>query len=168
MIKFPKLEDAHAMSILHKSTFKQPSKSQFERLEVGDFAKVNASRERFWCRVCFINGEDIIGIVDNELVNSEQHDLYQDDLIYFKNINIYEIMPDENREKLPKYMVSTYENQLYIHHTQRPKFIGKVVGEKPTKIRDVFIIDEPLDYATEMPILLKDMADWFFYKYIKK
>ena len=46
MIKFPKLEDAHAMSLLHSATFKQPSKTKFERLEVGDFAKVNACGER--------------------------------------------------------------------------------------------------------------------------
>ena len=168
MIKQPNLEDAHTMSILHSSSFKMPSKTQFERLEVGDFVKVNAQGEMFWCRIYFINGEDLIGIIDNELVKSNEHNLFQDDLIYLKIVNIYEINPDRNREKLPKFMVLNSDNDVYVMHTHRPKFIGKLITDKPLRMKDVFIIDEPLDYEQEMPKLLKDMADWFFYKFVKK
>lgn len=162
MIKFTILEDAHTMSLLHSSSFKMPSKTQLERLEVGDFVQVNAHGEMFWCRIYFINGEDLIGIVDNELVNSVKHNLYIDDLIYIQINNIYQIIPDDKREKLHKFMIMNNDDEVYVMHTHRPKFIGKLIKDKPLRMKDVFIIDEPLDYEKEMPVLLKDMADWFF------
>ena len=170
MIKTPKLEDAHAMSILHKSSFEQPSKAQFERLQVGDFAQVNCNGERFWCRILFNHNGNNVGKIDNELDKTEEHDLQSGDLIAFENINIYKIMPDEKREKMPKYLAMPHEetNSLYILHAHKPKFIGKIISEQPVKMKDVLIIDEPVDYAKEMPILLKDMADWLFYKFVKE
>lgn len=169
MIKTPKLEDAHAMSILHKSTFQQPSKAQFAKLQNGDFAQVNANGERFWCRILFNHKGNNVGVINNELVNNE-HGLKFGDLIAFENINIYKIMPDDNREKLPKFMIMPLDeaNSIYIMHTLQPRFIGKFIDEKPVRMKDVVIIDEPIDYESEMPILLKDMADWFYYKFIKK
>ena len=86
------LEDAHAMSVLHRQ-FEIPNNEEIANIKLGDFVKVCASSERFWVKVEFIdlNNRTIYGVVDNELVNTEEHGLKLGDSIEVKTENIYSI-----------------------------------------------------------------------------
>lgn len=90
-IKEPNLEDAHAMSLIHGSTFKVPTNKEIQSLKTGSLVKVCASGERFWVKVMLVDRSGIIGEVDNELVNSDRHGLFLDDTIKLYPHNIYQI-----------------------------------------------------------------------------
>lgn len=172
MIKSPKLQDAVAMNALHPYSFELPSKTQISLLQSGDMVQVCADGERFWIKLLYTISNDHIGIVDNDLVNTDTHGLILGDLISFETHNIYKVMPDEIREKLPLFLICPDEDskELYILRTKPPRFVGKIIsdGEKKIKIRDVMIFDEPINYSKEMAVYLKEMADWFYYSQIKK
>ena len=91
MIKKIKLEDAAAMSALHKRTFKIPSNAELANLKSGNLVKVNSNGERFWCEIISVENGIIIGRVDNDLLNPN---LDLDDLIEIKAENIYTIFEE--------------------------------------------------------------------------
>lgn len=92
-IKIPALEDAHAMSLMHGSTFTIPSNERLSNLECGDLVKICASGERFWAKIHLVNQDNkiLIAEVDNELVNTEEHGLIYGNLIQLGYHNIYAI-----------------------------------------------------------------------------
>lgn len=169
MIKTFNFEDAHAMSVLHPSSFQIPSKEQIRRLRLGDFAQVCANGERFWARIIYIRGTDIIAVVDNELVMDA---LQLGDTIAFTTFNIYKITPgDHSKEPIESwYMCVSGGKQptIMVLHTKFPRFLAKVIfAEKEVKIKDVMLFDEPLNYAEDMPALLKAGSIWFFENHVK-
>ena len=174
MIKLPKLEDAHALSVLHPDTFALPSREQIRRLDHGDFAKVNAGGERFWTRIIWIRGTDLLGIVDNNLVTTADHGLQLGDVIAFTTFNIYQVEPGDHPMKLSPWMLlmdkeSEETGTLHVLHTAFPRFVGVIIfEEKKVTMKDVKLFDEPLDYGTDMPKLLREGANWFFYKYVNE
>jgi len=88
-----KLEDAHAMSIVHSKTFEVPTNEEILSLIAGNHVKVCANGERFWVQIEFIDfsTRTIIGIVDNDLVCTHDHGLKLGDKIELKFHNIYNI-----------------------------------------------------------------------------
>ena len=89
-IKTPRLVNAQEMNKLHPLTFDYPEKEICE-LKAGDSVKVCNSKERFWVTVKEIKGDDIIGIVDNDLISVSMDKLKLGDTIGFKKENIYDI-----------------------------------------------------------------------------
>lgn len=87
------LEDAHAMSIISSNTFEVPSNEEINQIEEGDYVKVCTAGERFWCQVVYVHKEaaEIYAIIDNDLINTEEHDLNNGDGIIIKSENIYAI-----------------------------------------------------------------------------
>jgi hypothetical protein len=84
--------DAQIMAIKHPETFEAPSIEDLNNVEVGNWVKVchEKGQERFWTEVVEKNGEDIIGRVDNDLVNVETFNY--NDYINFKTVHIYQTL----------------------------------------------------------------------------
>ena len=64
-----------------------PDKKQLSKIKKGTFVKINHKGERFWLEVISIKGDDIIGKVDNILI--EKHEFKYKDKIKFKKYHIY-------------------------------------------------------------------------------
>lgn len=90
-IKMPNLVDAWAMSVVHGKTFEIPDNNAIAELQPGNLIKVNASGERFWCKIIKISDGGFIGQVDNDLISTESHGLKLGDLIFIRPNNIYGI-----------------------------------------------------------------------------
>jgi uncharacterized protein YegJ (DUF2314 family) len=91
--------NAQEMHKLHPKTFEVPSDEELNNIKIGDFVKIciygklepdfsDIDNERFWVEVTEINNDEIIGTVDNELV---EVDLKYGEKIKFKKENIYSI-----------------------------------------------------------------------------
>lgn len=95
-IKQALFEDAHSMSILHSKTFEAPTNEQLSKLKAGSLVKVNCLGERFWCKISFVDFDNklVIASIDNELVKSDEHNLFVDDYVKFGFQNIYSIYED--------------------------------------------------------------------------
>lgn len=84
--------DAQEMARMHPDTFGAPSADELGRIDVGDSVKVCADNvERFWVTVTELNGDCLAGIVDNNLICTDQHGLKFGDIVKFKKCNIYSI-----------------------------------------------------------------------------
>lgn len=90
MIK-DKFVNAQQMAADFPETFEAPPYSDFQDLEEGDFVKVCANDERFWCRIVEIDHDDqtIVGSVSNELICNVWP---VDHLLEFNFENIYSIL----------------------------------------------------------------------------
>jgi len=92
----PPLEDAIVLSVLN-DTFKVPDSMDIRCLKPGDFIKVCAKGERFWCcikQVQMVPVRMFLAEVNNDLVNTELHHLKCGDLMFVQPYNIYEIEND--------------------------------------------------------------------------
>jgi len=92
----PPLEDAIVLSVLN-DTFKVPDDMDIRCLKPGDFIKVCAKGERFWCRIMRVQLKPVrvfLSEVNNDLVCTELHGLKCGDLMYVHPYNIYEIEND--------------------------------------------------------------------------
>jgi hypothetical protein len=87
-----KFVNAQEMAFQHPETFHAPSPQDLARLQPGDNVKVCVANERFWCWVLALCGEEIIGIINNDLVNSHIHCLVCGDAIRFGKKNIFQIL----------------------------------------------------------------------------
>ena len=75
------------------NTFFAPSEEHLKTIEVGDSVKVSTGGERFWMTVSELTPEEgVIGIVDNDLICSEDHGLFFEDKVAFKLENIHNIL----------------------------------------------------------------------------
>lgn len=87
--------NAQEMHDQHPSTFYAPSQEELSSLEKGDYVKICAENERFWVQIREVNGSDIQGVIDNDLVNTHKHGLKDTDLITFHSDNVFQILPQD-------------------------------------------------------------------------
>jgi len=90
-MKTPELINAQDMAKENPETFYAPSKEELDGVNAKDSVKVCAGKERFWVTVTKVNGEIVEGVVDNDLVCSDEHGLIYKDNIKFNKNNIYNI-----------------------------------------------------------------------------
>jgi hypothetical protein len=84
--------DAQHMALIHPDTFDAPSKVALNRIKVGDYVKVCANnKERFWVQVTHIDGQNLTGVVNNDLVETKHHGLSCNDIVEFAKCNIYQV-----------------------------------------------------------------------------
>ncbi len=84
--------DAQAMHKQYPSTFQAPSMEELRKIRPGHMVKVSSSGERFWVRVLDRKLFMIIGRVDNELINTDQHGLRLGNIIAFHQNCVYSTM----------------------------------------------------------------------------
>lgn len=94
-LKRPKLVDARKMAKEHPRTFQLPSKKAVKSLGPGDFAKVSTHGERFWVRVTKRDGSKFQGIVDNDVVMTDDHGLRLGDKMAFEAKHLYDAVSQE-------------------------------------------------------------------------
>ena len=94
------LIDAKQRNKEHPNSFLLEDESKLLSLAIGDFVKIglecndtNVYAERFWVQICCINLDrnEIIGCVDNDLVNATNYCLKYKDYIRFSIENIMSI-----------------------------------------------------------------------------
>ena len=84
-------DDAAEPSVQYPDAFLRPDPSDLKQVGGRDMVKVSTGGERFWCEVLERNGEVLLGRIDNDLVCSEVHGLYFNDVVQFERKNIYQI-----------------------------------------------------------------------------
>lgn len=93
--------DGERMHARHPSTFEIPPKSMKDGLQAGDSVKIavnwrqdgpGPAGERFWVHVTEINNEEIKGLIDNDLVCSDAHNLFIGDTISFRREHVLDIL----------------------------------------------------------------------------
>ena len=83
-----KFVNAKEMNKKYPKTFFIPTDEELDNLKEGDSVKICANDERFWVTVVKVNGDDITGTVDNNLIDV---DLEYGEEIEFKKENVYTI-----------------------------------------------------------------------------
>lgn len=78
--------NAVEMGALHPDSFYVPDTTD---LKPGDFVKVCNKVERFWIRLTTVEGESLIGVVDNHLLGEYGYNI--EDRVSFKRENVYDI-----------------------------------------------------------------------------
>lgn len=105
IVKKPKLVDAQAMRVEHLGTFEAPTREELDSLRPGVYVKICAETpahfnpvinnwmegERFWVEVTEVNGETVRGVVSNDLIASQYHDLFDGDNVEFHKHCIYTV-----------------------------------------------------------------------------
>ena len=87
--------DAQEMARKHPDTFKAPTKKELKSIKVGDFVKVCANNEeRFWVMVKSVEGNQITGTIDNQLICKGHGLKYQDQITFYKK-NIYQKLEEK-------------------------------------------------------------------------
>lgn len=85
--------NAQKMAKEHPNTFEAPTASELCRIGKGTFVKVCADEvERFWVKITKRNGNQLTGVVDNDLFFTGQHGLVCGDEIFFGTECVYSIM----------------------------------------------------------------------------
>lgn len=84
--------DAQQMMADHPDTFRAPPLATVLNVGVGDIVKICAGRERFWVEIAAIEGQEIIGWIDNELYFTHEHGLAYDDEVVFEHRHIYDVI----------------------------------------------------------------------------
>jgi hypothetical protein len=86
----PILINAAQMARQYPDTFGRPPKSELDKLQRGDFAKVSDNQERFWVIITQRDGDIFTGKIDNHVGLGGQP--YRcGDLIRFSTDNIYQL-----------------------------------------------------------------------------
>lgn len=92
--------DAQQKAIDHPKTFEAPSISELDQIKAGVIVKICAENpfctgERFWVEIKKIEGEIIIGTIENHLILTEQHGLAFGDAVFFERKHIFNIDKEE-------------------------------------------------------------------------
>ena len=74
----------------HPDTFWAPSQELLDSLGEGNWVKICDNQERFWVAVQKVDGEKIIGRVDNDLVH--EHSFKCDDIIEFEKRHVMQVI----------------------------------------------------------------------------
>ena len=84
--------DAQEMHREHPTTFEVPTEEELSSLKYGDFVKICNIDERFWIQIESVNHEteDIVGRIDNDLIDDSNYDL--GDIVAIKKLHIYQIL----------------------------------------------------------------------------
>jgi hypothetical protein len=103
-IKNPPLLNGVNMNRQNPLTFEIPSKDERWTRREGDCVKVCVKGERFWVEITKINTDfDVIiytGRIDNDLIQSESHNLYFNDVIQFCPDNILSVDYSNKKERV--------------------------------------------------------------------
>ena len=83
--------DASAMARKSPATFERPNEGELEALVPGDLVKVCAQSERFWVKLIKVDGDSLEGVVDNDLLRTEDHGLDFGHEIEIKLDHVYAI-----------------------------------------------------------------------------
>lgn len=84
--------NAQQMALDYPSTFEAPTKKEMASVKTGSWVKICANqKERFWVSVIMVTPNEIIGVVDNDLVCTDDHGLKLGDCVSFTKENIYQI-----------------------------------------------------------------------------
>lgn len=84
-------ENALLLAMQYPDTFERPSDFELNNLKINDYVKVCNSEERFWVKITEFKDNNIIGVVSNDLVLTENHGLKCYDEVTFTKDNIYSI-----------------------------------------------------------------------------
>lgn len=90
-MKTPDCVDAQQMHKDHPDTFFAPKRFDLDRICKEGHVQVCVGRERFWVTVKKVVGEMVEGVINNELVLSEEHHLRFGDDVRFQKKNVYKI-----------------------------------------------------------------------------
>lgn len=91
MTQFVNAQDMHRA---HPRTFEVPDPSDLDGIKPGTSAKICAGRERFWVEVTAVRVDgEITGVIDNDLICTDEHGLKCGDLVTFRRENVYQVMP---------------------------------------------------------------------------
>ena len=82
-----KFIDAQEMAKKYPDTFEAPTLEELSKIKQDDFVKVCLNDERFWVKVIEIHEDEIIGEVDNRLLEVQPFNMH--DIIAFKKEHIY-------------------------------------------------------------------------------
>ncbi|WP_435018410.1 hypothetical protein TA3x_000384 [Tundrisphaera sp. TA3] len=91
----PQFVDAQQMHRDHPDTFHVPSDAELAQIAPGDSVKVCDGVERFWIIVTKATEGGLTGMVDNDLVCTDEHGLSDGDTISFDRENVYDILKAE-------------------------------------------------------------------------
>ncbi len=74
-------------------TFNRPTPEILDKVQPNHFVKVNCEKEKFWVKVTSIdeNG-NFHGIIYNYLERSEFHGLYDEDQVFVKRENVFDVL----------------------------------------------------------------------------
>jgi hypothetical protein len=155
--------------VLEQATSEEsPTKTQLKRLVIGDKVLLGTENGLFWATILLVQDDDIVGRVWGKIAFLE--DVKENELITFEKKNVLRVIPDENRHKLPPYMLLTHNDhqEHFVLHTAYPKLIAKIaVGDKVEAKEAVWIDERPYS-NNETPRVLEKITDWYFYNYVKK
>jgi hypothetical protein len=84
--------NAQEMRLKHPETFHAPSKEDLDNLKPNNFIKIGVCGERFWVQVKEVNGNEIKGVVDNDLIHSDEHGYYCNDTINVQKQHVMNIL----------------------------------------------------------------------------
>ncbi len=88
----PILVNATEMARQYPDTFEQPPKSELDKLQRGDLAKVSDHHERFWVIITQRDGDIFTGKIDNHVGLGLGRQPYRcGDLLRFGTDNIYQL-----------------------------------------------------------------------------
>ena len=85
--------DAQSKHNEHPDTFWVPSQKELDEIVESQYVKICENHERFWVKITEVDGEKLIGRVDNDLVN--EHSFKCDDLVEFEKRNIMNILNED-------------------------------------------------------------------------
>ena len=83
--------DGQQMNKENPTTFEVPSQEELSGLKEGVFVKVATGGERFWVQIKNVDADEIVGIIDNDLVRTEEHGLSYSDVVTFQKRNVLSI-----------------------------------------------------------------------------
>lgn len=83
--------NAQQQKLDNPNTFDAPSQDELDAIKLDDSLKVCIGGERFWTTVTEVKGQQIKAIVDNHLINCEEHGLDYGDEVEFNKHHIYDI-----------------------------------------------------------------------------
>ena len=84
-------ENAAQMARDHPETFKRPSLDEITLLDSGTHVLICAARERFWVEITEIKLPLFKGVIENDLLHTEEHGLVDGDAVEFHGDHIYKI-----------------------------------------------------------------------------
>jgi len=87
-----KFIDAQQMHKDNPDTFWAPNQEELDALRPGQYVKICENRERFWVELEEVDGEKLVGRIDNDLVM--EHSFKYNDIIKFEKKNVMGIISE--------------------------------------------------------------------------